>query len=156
MTKFDTNASGTIWWPNFELIGFTCICYKMGHLFQLTIGSPSGTTYIGTRLSHFHCHITLDCHIISWYWVGCLISLSHIINFQQPLSVTDRQTENPTQRSDPRTPGSDKNDFKTWKIRQSDAWVKNASDKLDQFKVYLFFWLPTPSLRLVALKQSTE
>ena len=43
------------------------------HLHQSQIGSPSGTTCIGSKFGHqvasLHCHIALNCPIgiISWY-----------------------------------------------------------------------------------------
>ena len=67
-------------------ISWNLICISLKYTFSdlLEIGSKFGqwmtslalVPKLATRLSHFHCHIALDCHIgiISLYWVGSLIS----------------------------------------------------------------------------------
>ena len=73
---------------------FANLATRWSHLHKLQIWPPDGTTWIGskcchqvapfalfaklaTRLCHLHCHIALDCPI-GQYWLGILISQSHI------------------------------------------------------------------------------
>ena len=67
------NAIGASWWLNLELIGGTGICYKISHSNQLTIGSPSDTICIGSKVIHQVESLSLPRYLGLPYWQHQLV-----------------------------------------------------------------------------------